>query len=154
MRQNGECSDTPVKGYRRLGQPWPQPTCDCCFKELFDSLTCLPNTSLSSTPFIPLTALSPPCCFPFSAVLIKPGDPSGRLWFPSPDCYCSEVCTACPHTSPVKPTDFRRLCNEWSATSTGMLVLWTAPVKSCTVNLCHQVARSILSAVLNLTVKK
>lgn len=55
----------------------------------------------------PSPPLSPPWCFPFTAVLIKPGDPSGGLWFPGPDCYFSEVRAACPHTRPVKPTGYR-----------------------------------------------
>lgn len=101
---------SPVKGYRRPSQLCPQPMCDRCFKEFFDSLT---------SPLLPLLLhllppLPPPRCFPFSALLIKRGDPGGKLWFPSPHCYCSEVSAACPHTRPVKPSGCRRLGNEWS----------------------------------------
>lgn len=52
-RQSGEHSDAPVRGHRQPGHFWPRPTCDCCFKELFDSLTSLPDTFSLLHPFIP-----------------------------------------------------------------------------------------------------
>lgn len=107
VRQNGEHSDAPVKGYSRAGQFSSQPTCDRCFKELFDGLTSLPPC-LSPPPL-----LSPPCCFPFSAALIKPGDPNGRLWFPGPHCCCSEVSATCPHRGPANPTSYSILSAVW-----------------------------------------
>lgn len=118
----GERSASPVKGYR---ETQPASRCDCCFKELSDTLTSLYSAAalLYSANFIFCPPLSPPRCFLSWVALIKCREPRRRLWFPIPDSYCGEGRAPCPRT---------RTPQIWSLTSEA-LSRW-----SCGVN--HRVS--------------
>lgn len=99
--------------------------CDCCLKELSDTLTSLYSAAalLYSANFIFCPPLSPLRCFLSSVALMKCREPRRKLSFPIPDSYCGQGGAPCPRT---------RTPQIWSLTSEA-LSRW-----SCGVN--HRVS--------------